>query len=63
MNFLIATLGVFLQLVDVINSVELTFELPDQAKECFYMEVGKNKTAVIEYQVSFLWKIFKKIQC
>lgn len=41
----------FLQTIDFINSVELTFELPDNSKECFYQEVGKNKTAVLEYQV------------
>lgn len=41
----------FLQLFDTINSVELTFELPDNSKECFYQEIGKNKTAILEYQV------------
>lgn len=40
-----------LQLIDIINSVELTFELPDNSKECFYQEIGKNKTAILEYQV------------
>jgi hypothetical protein len=39
-------------LIDYINSVELTFELPDNSKECFYQEIGKNKTAILEYQVS-----------
>lgn len=42
---------VFLQLIDIINSVELTFELPDATKECFYQEIAKNKTAILEFQV------------
>ena len=42
---------IFLQIIDIINSVELTFELPDNSKECFYEEIGKNKTATLEYQV------------
>lgn len=42
---------IFFQLIDIINSVELTFELPDNSKECFYEEIGKNKTATLEYQV------------
>nr|CAD7197573.1 unnamed protein product [Timema douglasi] len=33
------------------NGVELTFELPDNAKECFYQEILKNVTATLEFQV------------
>lgn len=54
MNFLksqILFLFAFVQLIDIINSVELTFELPDNSKECFYQEIGKNLSAVLEYQV------------
>jgi hypothetical protein len=40
--------------------VELTFELPDNSKECFYQEVGKNKTAILEYQVNNSWELDKK---
>lgn len=36
------------------TSVELTFELPDNSKECFYQDIGKNKTAILEYQVKIL---------
>lgn len=48
---------IFLQIIDIINSVELTFELPDNSKECFYQEIKKNKTAILEYQASqkFMW--------
>lgn len=42
---------IFLALINVINSVELTFELPDNSKECFYQDIAKNKSVVIEYQV------------
>ncbi|XP_044762553.1 transmembrane emp24 domain-containing protein 3 [Coccinella septempunctata] len=32
-------------------STELTFELADNAKECFHEEIHKNTTATLEYQV------------
>lgn len=37
----------------ILNSVavELTFELPDNAKECFYEQIAKNQTATLEFQV------------
>uniref|UniRef100_A0A182R1C1 GOLD domain-containing protein n=1 Tax=Anopheles farauti TaxID=69004 RepID=A0A182R1C1_9DIPT len=34
-----------------VNSVELTFELPDNARECFHEEITKNQTATLEFQV------------
>ncbi|XP_059053501.1 transmembrane emp24 domain-containing protein 7 [Achroia grisella] len=33
------------------KSVELTFELPDSAVECFYEQIEKNTSAALEYQV------------
>ncbi|KAG8227649.1 hypothetical protein J437_LFUL007845 [Ladona fulva] len=33
------------------DGVELTFELPDNAKECFYQEIEKNITSTLEFQV------------
>lgn len=33
--------------------VELTFELYDNAKDCFFENIEKDTTATIEYQVSF----------
>ncbi|XP_018320445.1 transmembrane emp24 domain-containing protein 3 [Agrilus planipennis] len=33
------------------KSTELTFELPDSAKECFHQEVQKNTSVTLEYQV------------
>ena len=38
-------------LFDFSNCVELTFELPDNAKECFYQEIRKNQSATLEFQV------------
>ncbi|CAB3383057.1 Hypothetical predicted protein [Cloeon dipterum] len=33
------------------EAVELTFELPDNAKECFFQEITKNTTSTLEFQV------------
>lgn len=33
------------------GGVELTFELPDNAKECFYQEIEKNVFSTLEFQV------------
>lgn len=48
-------LSILLLLGLVLSSggVELTFELPDNAKECFYQEIEKNVTSTLEFQVSF----------
>lgn len=42
---------VFLLILKLCDAVELTFELPDNAKECFYQEIQKNQTANLEFQV------------
>ena len=36
------------------NGVELTFELPDNAKECFYEVIQEGKTSTVEFQV--IWQ-------
>ena len=36
------------------NGVELTFELPDNAKECFYEVIDEGKTSTVEFQVRHL---------
>ncbi|XP_053677874.1 transmembrane emp24 domain-containing protein 7 [Anopheles nili] len=38
-------------LIPTANSVELTFELPENARECFHEEIQKNQTATLEFQV------------
>lgn len=32
--------------------VELTFDLPDSARDCFHEDIKKNMSVVLEYQVS-----------
>jgi hypothetical protein len=52
-----ATLGAALLLIllaAAAEAVELTFELPDNAKECFFQEIDKNTTATLEFQVNFV---------
>lgn len=54
---------IFTVLVTVINSiycksVELTFELPDNAVECFYHEIEKDVSASLEYQVLLSYIIY-----
>lgn len=38
-------------LTRTVYCVELTFELADNAKECFYEEIKANQTASLEFQV------------
>lgn len=39
------------------KSVELTFELPDSAMECFYQDIEQNTSASLEYQVHFGFRL------
>jgi len=41
----------FLYITRIVYSVELTFELADNAKECFYEDIKANQTATLEFQV------------
>lgn len=34
-----------------VKCVELTFELVDNAKDCFYQEITQNQSATLEFQV------------
>lgn len=38
--------------------VELTFELDDNAKDCFYEVIEKDTSVTLEYQVSLHVKVF-----
>ena len=51
---LCATFGLF----DLAYSVELTFELPDSAKQCFFQEIEEGVESTIEFQVK---KFFEKV--
>lgn len=47
--------------VNLYSCTELTFELPDSARECFYEEIKKNTSATLEFQVEtilFLLQVF-----
>lgn len=44
-------LAVLLTYVCFSGGVELTFELPDNAKECFYQEIKENVSSTLEFQV------------
>lgn len=52
---------IFVTLINGIfsKSVELTFELPDSAIECFYQEIDKNTSAALEYQVRLTSSCYK----
>ena len=45
-------------LFDLAYSVELTFELPDSAKQCFFQEIEEGVESTIEFQVK---KFFEKV--
>ncbi|XP_071788738.1 transmembrane emp24 domain-containing protein 7-like [Asterias amurensis] len=44
-------LAIFAAFAVVIEATELTFELPDNAKQCFYEEVDKGVKCTLEFQV------------
>lgn len=56
---LLATILVTLISGILSKSVELTFELPDSAVECFYQDIEKNTSAALEYQVRLFVKFMK----
>ncbi|XP_050431987.1 transmembrane emp24 domain-containing protein 3 [Adelges cooleyi] len=37
--------------ISLVNSIELTFELEDKAKDCYYENIEKNTSSTLEYQV------------
>ena len=49
-HFLFLLCAIF-GLFDLANCVELTFELPDSAKECFFEEIEEGTESTIEFQV------------
>jgi hypothetical protein len=44
-------LSIFSMLLRITESVELTFELPDSAKECFHEIIEKDTESTLEFQV------------
>lgn len=53
-NHILLKFVTLIALTPYIYSVELTFELPDSAEQCFYEEIQKGTKSTIEYQVSFI---------
>jgi len=49
-SFLLVLL-VALLMANTATAVELTFELPDNAKECFFEEIKKDTSSTLEFQV------------
>lgn len=50
-----SVLAVLLATLQATASVELTFELLDNAKDCFFEYINKNTTAALEFQVKHLF--------
>ena len=47
----VSTIFFLLSAVGLSIGVELTFELPDNAKECFYEEIEAGTDFTVEFQV------------
>lgn len=50
-NAFVQYLSAFLLMSQSVFGVELTFDLPDSARDCFHEDVKKNTTVILEYQV------------
>lgn len=54
---LVAVVVLVLGLVGVCSAGEMTFELPDNEKQCFSELIEKDVNCVLEYQVAIFEKI------
>lgn len=50
-NSLLCYVIALLLMCQSVLSVELTFDLPDSARDCFHEHIKKNTSVVLEYQV------------
>lgn len=50
-NSLLCYFTALLLMCQSVLSVELTFDLPDSARDCFHEHIKKNTSVVLEYQV------------
>lgn len=50
-NAFIQYLSALLLMSQSVFGVELTFDLPDSARDCFHADVKKNQSVILEYQV------------
>ena len=53
----------FLLFLTAVSAVELTFELPDNAKECFHEVIEKGTSSTLEFQVDcfFLFILYRPL--
>jgi protein ERP2 len=51
MRYSYLSISIFVALLSTVRSIELTFELPDNANQCFYEEIKAGVDMVVEYQV------------
>lgn len=50
-NSLLYYFSVLLLIYQSAFGVELTFDLPDSARDCFHEDIEKNTSVILEYQV------------
>lgn len=50
-NNLLCYLSALLLMYRSVSGVELTFDLPDSARDCFHEDIKKNTSVILEYQV------------
>ena len=53
MKFLLFALLASFSAVHISYAVELTFELPDNEKQCFYEDIKAGEKTSVEFQVSY----------
>lgn len=41
-----------LGILNIVSAVELTFELPDDARQCFHEEIDRGVNCTVEFQAS-----------
>lgn len=61
MDRLFAACSLILVFISVVFGTELTFELPDSEKQCFFEQIEKGVQSTIEFQVKVQRNIMKMI--
>lgn len=59
LNYIIVAVLSLILLIESAVGIELTFELADNAKECFYEEIDLNQASILEYQVIWTEKLIR----
>lgn len=44
-------LYIFIAIISLSKAIELTFELPDNVKQCFFEDISKGTESTVEFQV------------